>query len=166
MPVYSDCDDVVNGRKARQYDEDEPHEAGPLDLAEVVVEVEDEVVGKGEADHQVGDGQVEHELVGDKRGEPPTQRHREDGERVPAYDEHHQSPVDDAPRPVVVQVRSRARLGRVPRPVALIAQYNVHNIAGRGRQRPPLGKVRRRGRLHAHSGTFTVTYHSRFRVHD
>jgi hypothetical protein len=108
------------------------------------------MVGQREAHHQVRYSQVEHELVGDERGQPPAQRHGEDSERVPAHDEHHERSVDDAPRPVVVQVRTLPLLGRVPPLHTLIPKCKVHTIAGRGRQRPPLRKVRRRGNSHAH----------------
>lgn len=143
LPVYSDGDDVVDGGEAREYYEYEPHQARPFDLAEIVVEVEHQMVGQGEAHHQVGYGQVQHELVGDERGEAAAHGDGEDGERVAADDEHHQPAVHDAPRPEVVEVR-RTRLRRVPPLITVIAQYKVHTIAGRGRQRPPFRLIRRR----------------------
>lgn len=107
------------------------------------------MVGQRQAHHEVGYGQVEHELVGHERGQAAAQRHGQDRERVAADDEQHERAVHDAPRPVVVQVLRRALLRRV-RPLALIAEDNVHTIAGRGRQ-PPARVVRRRGRtLRAH----------------
>lgn len=163
-PVYSYRYNIVNGRQTRQYYQDEPHQAGPFHPAEVLVEVEDEMVGQRKAHHQVGYGQVEHELVGDQRGEPPAERHGEDGERVAAHDEYHERTVYEAPRPVVVGAGRRRlpRLGRVLPPLAPIAECKVHDIAGRGRQRP-LGAVRRRGRIsREHSLTVTVARYSRF----
>lgn len=105
------------------------------------------MVGQSEADRQVRYGQVEHELVGDERRQASAHRDSEDREGVPADDEQHERAVDDTPGPVVIEVGMRARVGRVPAGIGLVGGYNVHNIAGRGPRRRPLGIIRRRVRF-------------------
>lgn len=165
LPVYSYRYDVVNGCQACEDYEDEAHQTRPLDRAKVIVQVEDQVVGQRQPHHQVRDGEVEYELVGHERGQAPAHGDRQDGQRVAAHDQQHQRAVHDAPAPVVVEVRTLPFLGRVPPPVAIIPEYNVHTIAGRGRQRPPVRVVRRRGSWHTHAHmllTVPLARHSRY----